>query len=207
MYKTHTCGELRATNAGQTVNPGRLGPSPARPRRGHFHGLTRPLRHRPGGQSIPMHPGKPWSMWPTSARNGCLQITGTVQKRPAGMENPKMATGEIGDHRRVDGGSEPGQAPALHGQRRRRAADENTRLKYRYLDLRRERMRRNLVLRHQVVKFIRDYLDRQGFIEDRDADPVQDHAGRRARLPGAVTPVPGPVLCPAAIARSSSSSC
>jgi aspartyl-tRNA synthetase len=43
--------------------------------------------------------------------------------------------------------------------------DENTRLKYRYLDLRRERMARNMVLRHKVVKFMRDFLDKQGFIE------------------------------------------
>ena len=44
-------------------------------------------------------------------------------------------------------------------------ADENTRLKYRYLDLRRERMTRNMVLRHKVIKFMRDYLDEKGFIE------------------------------------------
>ena len=43
--------------------------------------------------------------------------------------------------------------------------DENTRLKYRYLDLRRERMTRNLILRHKVVKFMRDFLDKQDFIE------------------------------------------
>ena len=44
-------------------------------------------------------------------------------------------------------------------------ADENTRLHYRYLDLRRERMARNMLLRHRVVKFMRDYLDQRGFIE------------------------------------------
>jgi aspartyl-tRNA synthetase len=43
--------------------------------------------------------------------------------------------------------------------------DENTRLKYRYLDLRRERMTHNMVLRHKVIKFMRDYLDKEGFIE------------------------------------------
>src|SRR6185503_14004629 len=43
--------------------------------------------------------------------------------------------------------------------------DENTRLKYRYLDLRRERMTRNLTLRHKVVKFMRDFLDQRDFVE------------------------------------------
>ncbi len=43
--------------------------------------------------------------------------------------------------------------------------DENVRLKYRYIDLRRERMQRNLLLRHKVIKFMRDYLDERGYVE------------------------------------------
>jgi aspartyl-tRNA synthetase len=94
-----------------------------------------------------------------------LQITGEVCQRPAGMDNPKMATGEIeviAKEVRVLNPAKP--LPfIINGDEA--LPDENTRLKYRYLDLRREKMRYNLDLRHRTVKFIRNYLDSRGFME------------------------------------------
>ena len=54
------------------------------------------------------------------------------------------------------------------------------RMRHRYLDLRREAMQENMLLRHKTVKFIRDFLDKQDFIGNRDAHLVQDLTGRRA---------------------------
>jgi aspartyl-tRNA synthetase len=93
-----------------------------------------------------------------------LQVTGLAHKRPEGMTNPNMPTGEV----EIIAGeivvlNQAKPTPLIVN----RESDENEdlRLKYRYIDLRRERMTRNLVLRHRVVKFIRDYMDRNGFIE------------------------------------------
>jgi len=94
-----------------------------------------------------------------------LQITGTIQKRPAGMENPRMQTGEVEViAESIEVLNRAKTLPFLVSGEND-LPDENTRLKYRYLDLRRERMTRNLILRHKVVKFMRDFLDRQDFIE------------------------------------------
>ena len=94
-----------------------------------------------------------------------LQIEGVVQLRPDGMKNPKMETGEIEIIAREVKVLNPAKTLPFMVSGDNDLADENTRLKYRYLDLRRERMTRNLVLRHKVIKFMRDYLDEKGFIE------------------------------------------
>jgi aspartyl-tRNA synthetase len=87
-----------------------------------------------------------------------------VQRRPAGSENPRIGTGEIEVHAEgiaVLNPSLPLPFPVAEDT----PVDERLRLQYRYLDLRRTRMTRNMVFRHRVLKYIRDFMDAAGFIE------------------------------------------
>ena len=164
MYKTHTCGELRAAHANQKVTLAGW----VHRRRDHGGVIFLDLRDRYGIVQVTFHPNlsKETLEVASSVRmEWVLQISGTVQKRPAGMENPKMQTGEmevIAESLEVLNRSKT--LPFLVSGEND-LPDENTRLKYRYLDLRRERMARNMVLRHKVVKFMRDFLDKKNFIE------------------------------------------
>jgi aspartyl-tRNA synthetase len=164
MYKTHTCGELRATHANQQVTLAGW----VHRRRDHGGVIFLDLRDRYGIIQVTVNPdlSKETLQAVSNVRmEWVLQITGTVQTRPAGMENPRMQTGEIeviAESIKVLNRAK--NLPFLVSGEND-LPDENTRLKYRYLDLRRERMARNLVLRHKVVKFMRDFLDRQNFIE------------------------------------------
>ena len=94
----------------------------------------------------------------------CVQVSGTVQLRPAGSENPTLPTGDI--EVMVNGVAvlNQSQTPPFYITDDV-DADESLRLRYRYLDLRRPVMQQNLRLRHQVVKYIRDYLDGHNFLE------------------------------------------
>jgi aspartyl-tRNA synthetase len=93
-----------------------------------------------------------------------LQIEGVVKMRPGDQFNPKMATGEIElEAQKVTVLNQSKATPIVVS--RDEDENEDIRLKYRYLDLRRERMTRNMVLRHRVIKFMRDFMDERGFIE------------------------------------------
>jgi aspartyl-tRNA synthetase len=94
-----------------------------------------------------------------------IEIIGLVKKRPEKMINPKIVTGEIEieikELKILSKAKElpfPVDTDGLD-------IDEEIRLQYRYLDIRRPRMLRNLVMRHKIIKFIRDYLDQKDFIE------------------------------------------
>ncbi|MFB3887014.1 MAG: aspartate--tRNA ligase [Thermodesulfobacteriota bacterium] len=93
-----------------------------------------------------------------------IGITGDVLLRPEGTINPKLNTGEIEvvakELRTLNVSKNP---PFLIEDEEEVA--ENTRLKYRYLDLRRPRIQRNLILRHRVAREVRNYFDRLGFLE------------------------------------------
>jgi aspartyl-tRNA synthetase len=164
MYKTHTCGELRATHANQKVTLAGW----VHRRRDHGGVIFLDLRDRYGIVQVTVNPNLSKETLATVANvrmEWVLQITGTVQKRPVGMENPKMQTGEIEViAESIEVLNRAKTLPFLVSGEND-LPDENTRLKYRYLDLRRERMTCNLILRHKVIKFMRDFLDKQNFIE------------------------------------------
>jgi aspartyl-tRNA synthetase len=94
----------------------------------------------------------------------CIALTGKVQKRPSGADNPDL--GEVGS---VELGIEKidilSKADVLPFEVKRTDISEDLRLKYRYLDLRSERLKRNLILRHKIINFIRNYLDKKDFLE------------------------------------------
>jgi aspartyl-tRNA synthetase len=163
MYKTHTCGELRGTDAGQTVTLAGW----VHRRRDHGGVVFIDLRDRFGLTQVVINPDLPKATLELVSNvrsEWVLQIIGKVQKRPVGMLNPRMPTGEVEVI--------AAEVVALNTAKalpfiinNDEDVDENTRLKYRYLDLRRERMQRNIILRHEVVLFMRKYLSERGFLE------------------------------------------
>ncbi|MBX3005934.1 MAG: aspartate--tRNA ligase [Anaerolineales bacterium] len=162
-FKTHTCGELRAEHSGQTVTLAGW----VHRRRDHG-GLTFiDLRDRFGLVQIVTDPEKApetHAAFDPVRSEWVLQVTGIVRTRPEGMHNADLATGQI--EVAVTELKVLNQAkPVPFAINKDEEVDENARLKYRYLDLRRERMQRNIVLRHKIVKFIRDYMDAEGFLE------------------------------------------
>ena len=93
-----------------------------------------------------------------------IEVKGVVTRRPPESENPSLPTGMVevmADEVTVLNSS---LTPPFYIEDDVKA-DEGLRLRYRYLDLRRPQMQRNLILRHQVVKYIRDFLDERGFLE------------------------------------------
>jgi aspartyl-tRNA synthetase len=163
MYKDHTCGELRAGHIGEVV---RLAGWVHR-RRDHGGVTFIDLRDRWGLVQVVANPDI--SAEAHQAAEGVrsewvIEVEGAVRARPEGSENPDLATGEIEVEasrlRVLNAAKTP---PFLISDETE--VDEMVRLKYRYLDLRRARMRHNLELRHRVVKYIRDFLDDGGFLE------------------------------------------
>ena len=164
MYKTHSCGELRKEQKGQTVTLAGW----VHRRRDHGGLAFIDLRDRFGLIQVVFNPDLSSEILKTVAEvrsEWVLQVKGVVQERPEGMENPKMPTGEIEVIAHEIIVLNPARALPFVLTDDDTLPDENTRLKYRYLDLRREKMRKNLELRHRTVKFIRDFLNNKGFLE------------------------------------------
>ena len=164
MYKSHTCGELRAGHAGQTITLAGW----VHRRRDHGGVAFIDMRDRFGLVQVVFNPDLPKETLDLVANvrsEWVLQVTGLVQKRPDGMVNPKMETGEVEVIATDIKALNTAKALPFVLNDDDKLPEENIRLKYRYLDLRREKMRYNLELRHKVIKFIRNHLDSKGFLE------------------------------------------
>ena len=163
MYRTHTCGELQVEHAGRAVTlAGWL-----HRRRDHGGLIFIDLRDRYGVTQVVVDPSQAGAYRAAeAARNEfVLQVVGRVRRRPEGLTNPNLPTGAIEVAAESIEVLRPAKPMPLPVDDDGYKVDELLRLKYRYLDLRRSRLQKNLILRHQVVKFIRDYLDAHGFIE------------------------------------------
>lgn len=95
-----------------------------------------------------------------------IEVGGSVKERPKGMENPKLPTGKIEvSVEKIEILNESKTPPFEIVEENENKVNEEPRLKYRYLDLRREKMKENILFRHKVVKLIRDFMGAKGFIE------------------------------------------
>jgi aspartyl-tRNA synthetase len=163
MFKTHTCGELRKTEDGMEVTlSGWVN------RRRDHGGLTFiDLRDRFGIVQVVVNSelASEAHVIMNDVRNEwVIKVEGVVRARPDEMVNKDIETGEI----EVEVNSvtilNKSVTPPF-SINKDEDIDENLRLKYRYLDIRRKKMTSNLKLRHKIVKFIRDYLDEKDFLE------------------------------------------
>ena len=163
MRKSHDCGELRETHAGQKVTLSGW----VHRRRDHGGKVFIDLRDRQGAVQVVFNPQVSQDAYEVagSLRNEyVIQVAGEVAVRPKGTENLKLASGSIEVMAREAVILNPSKTPPFYINEDTEV-DETLYLQNRYLYLRRPRMTENLVLRHRVIKFIRDFLDARGFVE------------------------------------------
>ena len=163
MFKDRNCGELdTGLIGGQVTLAGWV-----HRRRDHGGIIFLDLRDRSGLVQVVVNPelAPQAHAVANAARNEwVLRVTGEVTRRPSGTENPALVTGQVEVMAREVEVLNPSKAPPIYINEEQEV-EESLRLRYRYLDLRRSRMQRNMALRHRVVKFIRDFLDERSFLE------------------------------------------
>lgn len=163
MYRTHTCGELTAAQKGEKVTLSGW----VNRRRDHGGLIFIDLRDRYGITQVVFDPSNDKDSHTIAddvRPEFVLKIEGVVRMRPKDQENPKMATGEIeilGDGIEIFSRA---KTPPFEVDSDK-PVGEDLRLKYRYLDLRRGRMKRNIVMRHKIIKRLRDLMEEEDFIE------------------------------------------
>jgi aspartyl-tRNA synthetase len=163
--RTHTCGDLRMTHLGQTVvlngwvNSFRAYPDQ----------IFLDLRDRYGITQVVVETERPeqFKLAQDIRSEWVLSVRGTVRERLPGKHNPKLATGDVevvAETVQVLNRcpTPPFAVTEFPGEE---LANEDLRLQYRYLDLRRPTLQKTLAMRHRVCKVMRDFLDQEGFYE------------------------------------------
>lgn len=160
-FRSHGCGELDASNTGEKVTLCGWVNS----KRDHGGLLFVDLRDRSGVVQLVSDPNTPSFEHLSEVKpEWVLKVTGTVRRRPEGTENPKMKTGEIEVLVEDVEVLSRSKVPPFEIEDEINV-DERLRLKYRYLDLRRPSMMRNIIFKHQVTYEVRRFLASKGFIE------------------------------------------
>jgi aspartyl-tRNA synthetase len=163
-FRTHTCGELRASQIGERVTL--AGWVHRRRDHGHLaffdlrdrHGITQVVTSAEEGADAHAASEPARSEW-------VVQVEGVIRARPEGTANSDLATGEIEvavDRFEV---LNPSKVPPFYINEEQAGLDESLRLKHRYLDLRRPPMQERMLLRSRLASAIRHALEDEGFIE------------------------------------------
>src|SRR6266702_2021811 len=163
MKRTMMCGEVRAEHVGRAV----VLQGWVHTVRDHGGLIFVDLRDRAGLVQVIVNPASAAEAFEVASGlhdEYVLEVHGPVLRRPPGNENPRIATGEIEVHASHVAVLNP-CLPLPFPVAEEAQVDERLRLQYRYIDLRRPRMARNLVLRHRVIQFSRDFLDARGFLD------------------------------------------
>ncbi len=160
--RKRSCGAISAADIGLVVALSGW----VNRRRDHGGLVFIDVRDRDGISQAVFDPGVvlPFETAQTLRSEDVIRVHGTVRRRPPGTENPKLATGEVEIAAEGIDVLSRAQTPpfpiATDAD-----VDESLRLRYRYLDLRRPRLQRNLTIRHKLVKAMRDFFDERDFIE------------------------------------------
>ena len=163
MKRTHNATDIDLTKIGETVTLNGWVDS----RRDHGGLIFIDLRDRSGIIQVVFNPElneEAFHLAESVRGEYVVAVKGEVRARPEDTENPNLETGKIEVYAQKMEVLNSAKTPPFYIENGI-DVDELLRLRYRYLDLRRPEMKDNLLLRHRVVKSIRDYLDEQGFIE------------------------------------------
>ncbi|HSO28831.1 MAG TPA: OB-fold nucleic acid binding domain-containing protein, partial [Candidatus Sulfomarinibacteraceae bacterium] len=163
-YRSHTCGALRAADAGAGA---RLAGWVHR-RRDHGQLIFLDLRDRHGITQVVIDATDAPAAHEVASRarsEFVLTVGGTVARRLPGTENPRLPTGEVELQATDVTILNEARTPPFYINDPDATIDESLRLKYRYLDIRREPMQQRLLLRSRLVQAIREVHHRNGFVE------------------------------------------